>query len=212
MFKIEVKSEKDYRNAINIAVEYLSNSLPIVFPTETVYGLGAGIDNPKAIKTIYKIKNRDGNKPLAAHISNLYQVEELADSTPNNFYILAEKFLPGPLAVILKKKSGLFDESVCGMDTISFRYPDCELALRIINEYGKPISATSVNISGQPSIIDTNSINEALINSLPLIIDQGITKYKGESTIISLVDEPKILRVGVIPIKDIEMVLNYKLI
>jgi L-threonylcarbamoyladenylate synthase len=190
---------EDSNVAFEIAKKYLDNSEPIIFPTETVYGLGCKISDLEAVKKIYKIKERDAKKPLAAHISNLKQVEDLVSEIPPLFYELAEKYLPGPLAIIMKKKPSISDEITSGFDTISIRYPNNQACLDLIDYIGEPLAATSANMSGDSAVLSGTQANEKMKGKVGLILDDGTTKYEKESTVISIVSgEIQVLRSGVI--------------
>jgi L-threonylcarbamoyladenylate synthase len=182
---------------------------PIAFPTETVYGLGTPISNKQGVKGIFRIKGRELTKPLAAHISNYEQLSGLSNEIPSDFFVLAEHFLPGPLAIIIKKATSIDEQVTCGFDTISIRFPESLIACKLIDIIGEPIAATSANLSGNLSAISAEAVFKELNGKIKYIIDGGITKYSQESTIISIVDEkPMILRNGVIKKSSIEEVLN----
>lgn len=199
--------------AISETCEVLRTSGVIVFPTETVYGIGADLYNESAVKRIFSIKNRPLNKPLSAHIGSLNSISELVEYIPDEFYVLSEKFLPGPLAIILKKSKIVPNIVTAGLNTIGIRLPDFKPTIDLINEYGFPLVGTSVNISSQMSLNDVNEIYNEFKGDIDLIFDGGKPKYCKESTVISLVeDPPKIYRVGVIPPSEIEAVLKKKVI
>lgn len=182
---------------------------PIAFPTETVYGLGAPISNNQGVKEIFRIKGRELTKPLAAHISNLEQVYGLSNAIPSDFFILAEHFLPGPLAIIIKKSDTIDELVTCGFDTISIRFPDSSIACQLIDMIGEPVAATSANLSGNLSATNAEAVYKELNGKIKYIIDGGITKYAQESTIISIISEiPVLLRNGVIKKSSIEEVLS----
>ncbi len=194
-----IKISRCPKVAFEKAKYYLSKHEPIIFPTETVYGLGCKISDLEAVRKIYKIKNRDMKKPLAAHISNLKQVEDLVAEIPPLFYELAEKYLPGPLAIIMKKEPAISDEITSSFDTISIRYPANQACLDLIDYVGEPLAATSANMSGEPAILSGIQANEKMSSKVGLILDDGITKYEMESTVISIIEGSiQVLRQGVI--------------
>lgn len=191
--------KKNPDEAIRRAVEDLKNGIPVVFPTETVYGIGCLISRPDAGEKIFEIKQRDRGKPLAAHISRIEQVEDLVEEIPPVFESLAKKYLPGPLAVIMKKKSHIPDSVTGGFDTISIRFPDNEACLRLTGAVGEPLAATSANVSGRPSTISGREAASCSEFERLTIIDDGTTKYQRESTVVSAVNgKIEILRQGVI--------------
>ncbi|HPI20849.1 MAG TPA: L-threonylcarbamoyladenylate synthase [Candidatus Kapabacteria bacterium] len=209
MQTIILNIKKDFQKNIEIASEMLKKGEVIVFPTETVYGMGADIFNVNACKKIFEIKNREEAKPLAAHISNLNMVDMLCESIPDEFFILADAFLPGPLSIILKKRKEI--KNYPETETIAIRFPKNDTALSLIGKFGRPIAATSVNISGEKSLNSTDEIYNLFNGKIAAIIDDGLPTYSLESTVISLcVSSPKILRKGVISIEEIEDVLRRK--
>jgi L-threonylcarbamoyladenylate synthase len=200
---------KEPNRAIDTAIEYLHFGKPIVFPTETVYGLGAAYDNADAIAKIYEIKNREGKKPLALHIANLDGLEKYVKSIPENFYKLAEKFLPGPLAIIMEKTAEIGDYMTSGFDSVSIRYPDNKVALKLIDAFGKPLAATSVNISGEPDLLTAEDIYKNFEGVIPFILDAGKSPIGVASTVISLTgNDIQFLRIGSIPKEDILKVVE----
>jgi L-threonylcarbamoyladenylate synthase len=191
----------------------LSEGEIIVFPTETVYGLGGDIFNEDAVEKIFIAKNRVYTNPLAAHIGNLDQINGLWTEIPDDFYKLAEKFLPGPLSIIYKKSKKISNKVTAGFDSLAVRFPDNKACIDIISNFGFPLAATSANLSGKPSPINVSNVLEDLDTRIPLIIDDGQVTYGMESTVISLVDEsPIIFRTGIISIEEIESVLNKNII
>jgi len=200
--------EKD----IQKVVEILKSGGVIAFPTDTVYGIGCNIFNISGIKRIFELKKREKTKPLAAHVGSFEQIELVAYTNNKYFEILAEKFLPGPVAIILPKRNIVDDVVTCGLPNISIRFPDCPEAIQIANELDAPIAATSANISGMPSAIHHQDVYKYFPSELDFVLEAGTTKFKIESTIIDLTaDSPRILRVGAVPIEEIESALNLKL-
>lgn len=187
------------QNSLQIAVDYFNMGKPIAFPTETVYGLGVRIDDLKGIEAIYEIKNRNKNQPLAAHISSIEQISEICVDIPDDFYKLADRFLPGPLAIIMRRSEKVHKSVTSGFDTISIRFPSNQICLELIQALGIPLAATSANISGSESAKTGKQAYDNLKGKIVAVLDGGETEYGLESTIVSIVDEPKILRVGVIP-------------
>jgi len=209
MQAIILNLKKDFQKSIELASEMLKNGEVIVFPTETVYGMGADIFNVNTCKKIFEIKNREEAKPLAAHISSLNMVDMLCESIPDEFYLLANSFLPGPLSIILKKRKEI--KNYPETETIAIRFPKNYAAISLIEKFGRPIAATSVNISGQKSLNSTEEIYNLFNGKIAAIIDDGLPTYSLESTVISLCTvPPKILRKGVISIEEIEDVLRRK--
>jgi L-threonylcarbamoyladenylate synthase len=201
--------EKYLENSIALAVEYLKHGIPIAFPTETVYGVGSPIFNENGILEVFKIKDRPYSNPLAAHISCLDHVELLCKDIPDDFYKIAEKFLPGPISIVLKKKNTISNYVTGNIDTLSIRMPNNNICKALIDTLGQPIAATSANKTGKPSPNSVESVYDDLAGLIPVILDGGRTRYSIESTVLSLSEnEPILFRPGVISQSDIEKVLG----
>jgi L-threonylcarbamoyladenylate synthase len=198
------------QKSLKIAADTLMSDGIIIFPTETVYGIGCRITDLNAMVDIFTIKNRSYRKPLSAYINSLDQVHQIAINITDSYSKLAEAFLPGPLAIILEAKQDLPEYVTDGAETISIRYPDNEFVLELIDRVGL-LAGTSANVSGEASgRIFTETI-------LPFIGKIGAAfqddEHIGgiESTIISLTGNiPKILRPGAIKTELIEEVLGLK--
>jgi L-threonylcarbamoyladenylate synthase len=197
---------------IEVAIEILKKGGVIGFPTETVYGIGCDINNLAAVNKIFELKGRERTKPLAAHVGSIEQIEMVAETNIRFFEKLSKEFLPGPLALILPKKPIVDNVVTCGFNTISIRFPDCKEAIALALGLGRPIAATSANLSSKPSAIHHNEVKNYFGDALDYIIEAGVTKYRKESTIIDLcADPPKVLRVGAIPVERIEKVIGIEL-
>ena len=173
----------------------------VAFPTETVYGLGADGLNKSAREKIYLAKGRPSEKPLTLHVADLEQVEQVAkiSATAEKLF---EKFCPGPLTIILQKQKNLPD--FVAKKTVGIRFPDNEIALKLIKFSNCPIAAPSANISGQTPPKNAQDVLKNLGGKVPIILDGGECQFGISSTIIDLSDdEPKILRVGAIPPEEI---------
>lgn len=204
---LKLKKLNDY-NEIN---QLLSKGEVISFPTETVYGIGGDLFNINSVYNIFKIKNRSIAKPLSAHISDINMVENLSDNVPDIFYKLAERFLPGPLAIIIPKSDKISSLVTGGLNTIGIRFPDNEIFQKICNDLGKPIAATSANESGKSNKITSEEVYDELKDKIPLIIDSGETKFKQPSTVISVVNGIKVFREGALKKEILEEFLKMNL-
>ncbi len=204
---LDIAEARDY--AISRAAELLRQGQIIAIPTETVYGLAADIFNAAAVHKIFAAKRRPANSPLSAHISNLKQVEMVAQNIDKRFWPLAEKFMPGPVGVIIEANPRVPSVVTAGTNTIGIRFPDEQNFIDIVNLFGSPVAATSANLSGKPSPTSAEHVARDLNGSIAAIVDAGISRYSTESTIISLLAEvPVILRQGVVSREALEEVLN----
>jgi L-threonylcarbamoyladenylate synthase len=198
-------NEKD----IEEIAEEIKKGAVIAFPTETVYGLGCDIYNKEATDEIFKLKKRDSDKALIVHISNLNQADKIAYLT-DDFYILANKFFPGPLTLIANKKKDV--DILSSNNTIAIRQPNNIKTLSVIDKSG-PIFGTSANISNNKSPIHSNEVISVFKNKLPIIIDDGLCSDKKPSTILDLTSNPyRILREGSISKKELESILNKEIV
>ena len=184
---------------LDLAVELLKKGEVVAFPTETVYGLGADCTNSTAVKKIFEAKGRPQDNPLIVHIAEIEDVNKVAKDIPQEFYLLAEKFLPGPLTIILKKGDAVSDTVTCGLDTVGIRMPNNDIAREIIRKSGVFMAAPSANSSKHISPTTAKHVYDDLKGKIPLIIDGGSSEVGIESTIIDLTqDTPTVLRPGAI--------------
>ena len=180
----------------------------IAFPTETVYGLGANALDESACRKIYELKGRPENKALICHLSDPSQGEEIA-YMDKRAYKLFEKFSPGPMTVVLKKKNVLGPTVTGGLDTVAIRMPSNKTFIELSKIAKCPIAGTSANISSKPSPKECKPVIDDFYGRIPSIIDTGRTSVGIESTIVSLLGEkPVILRVGAISPEEISKVID----
>ena len=179
----------------------------IAFPTETVYGIGALINQEKAILKIYQLKKRDKLKALTIHSSKISDVEKVAKDIPEDFYKLSKAFMPGPLTVILKKNKNI-SSSISPFDTIGFRVPDHPVFYQMLRHLDLPIVGTSANLSSEEDLKSGGDVCKLFNGKIACVIDAGFSQIQIPSTVISLVGEIKILRKGSISKEDIEKVLK----
>ncbi|MBS5858125.1 MAG: L-threonylcarbamoyladenylate synthase [Clostridia bacterium] len=169
----------------------------VIFPTETVYGIGVNGLNETAIKKLYEVKQRPINKPISLLVNSIEMIEKVAKDITEIEYDLIKRFLPGPLTIVLKKKDIVPDIVTAGFDTIGIRMPENEIALKLIEYAGVPIATPSANISGRPSGTNLKAIMKDFNDKVDYFIDGGISKIGVASTIVQVVnDNPYILRKG----------------
>lgn len=185
-------------DGINEGAQIINEGGLVVFPTETVYGLGANAFDQNAVAKIFKAKGRPGDNPLIVHISSLEQVKDIAVDIPDKFYELAERFMPGPLTIILKKSDKIPYVVTAGGDTVGIRMPKNEWARALIAN-SKPLAAPSANRSKHISPTTAQHVYEDLQGQVELILDDGPCQVGIESTVLDLTCEtPTILRPGAI--------------
>lgn len=184
--------------ALEKASAYIAAGELVAIPTETVYGLAGSALYSTAAEKIYAAKGRPSDNPLIVHVAKPADVEKYAYPTPL-FYTLAERFMPGPLTIILPKKPIIPDTVSGGLDTVAIRCPSHPIAHRLIEMSGHPIAAPSANRSGKPSCTTAAHVYEDLCGKIPLILDGGVCDIGVESTVISVADDRcTILRPGAI--------------
>lgn len=190
---------------ITPAAQCLKNGGTVVFPTETVYGLGADAFNPNAIDKIYKAKGRPSDNPLIVHISQLSDVSKLAQSITPNAQLLMDKFWPGPLTLIFKKLPGVPSEVTAGLSTVAVRFPSNQVAQSLIRKSGVLVAAPSANLSGSPSPTICEDVISDLNNRVDYIIDGTGCEIGLESTVVDVSgEETVILRPGGITLEMIQ--------
>lgn len=169
----------------------------VIFPTETVYGIGVNGLNETAIKKLYEVKQRPINKPISLLVNSIEMIEDVAKDITEIEYDLIKKFFPGPLTIVLKKKDCVPDSLTAGFDTVGIRMPENEIALKLIEYAGVPIATPSANISGKPSGTNLKEIMKDFNNNVDYFIDGGLSKIGIASTIVQIIDDiPHILRKG----------------
>lgn len=198
-----MKTEILKKTDIKRAADLLREGKLVAFPTETVYGLGSSIFLPESIEKIFEVKNRPQDNPLIAHIADLSDVEKLASDVPPLFYSWAERYFPGPITFVLKKKEGVPSIVSKGLDTIAIRMPQHPLARQLIRELGEPIVAPSANISGRPSSTTADHVLSDFDGKIAAVIDGGPCEFGMESTVVDLVsfERPTLLRRGAIQLE-----------
>jgi L-threonylcarbamoyladenylate synthase len=195
------------QNQIVEASKIIQSGGVVAFPTETVYGLGANALNPAAVAKIFSYKERPSFDPLIVHIASVEDIEPLISVSDNRLYMLAEKFWPGPLTIVLPKSDIVPDIVTSGLATVGIRVPDNEIALELIRLSGCPISAPSANKFGRISPTSAKHVRKQL-PQVDCILDGGTTKVGIESTVITLdKDGFVILREGFITSEDLESVI-----
>ena len=183
-------------NGAKLAGSVIRHGGLVAFPTETVYGLGADGLSGDAVKRIYEAKGRPSDNPLILHIAKKSDVKELWKKVPDSARMLMDTFWPGPLTLIFNRSSIVPDEVTAGLDTVAVRMPDHGTALALIRAAGTPIAAPSANISGRPSPTTAEHVRADLDGRVDMILDGGPCRVGVESTVLSLINTPTILRPG----------------
>lgn len=180
----------------------------VAFPTDTVYGLGAGAYLPQAVERVYRVKARPRNMPLPLLLAEISQIAEVAEPVSPLAWRLIHRFLPGALTLVLPKSKAVPDIlTPINRDTIAIRIPAHPIPIALIEGLGTPIVGTSANLSGQPSPLTAAEVYAQLGDRIDLIIDCGRCRGGKESTIIDVTGAtPVILREGAISREEIQKI------
>ncbi len=191
------------------AAEIIRRGGLVAFPTETVYGLGANAFNPIAVARIFEVKGRPHFDPLIIHVAHPEDLDRLVMEIPSNAKKLMERFWPGPLTVVLKKRAEVPDLVTAGLPTVAVRMPKHPMTLRLIETAACPIAGPSANPFGYLSPTTAEHVQEQLGDQIDFILDGGPCEVGVESTIISFSEKnPILLRPGGVPLEEIESMMG----
>ena len=199
--------DKTNTEELKVVCNLIRNGELVIFPTETVYGIGANALDEVAVGKIFVAKGRPSDNPLIVHLADRRKIEEVAQNITEMEQILIDNFMPGPFTIILERRPIIPDIVTAGLDTVAVRIPENIIAKGIITFSGCPIAAPSANVSGKPSGTNIEDIRRELEGKVSAIVDGGDTQIGLESTVVKVVDEvPVILRPGKITPEEIEKV------
>ncbi|WP_417045120.1 L-threonylcarbamoyladenylate synthase [Dysosmobacter sp.] len=201
--------QKAIDDKIFSAAKILREGGLLAIPTETVYGLGANALDAEAVRRIFEAKGRPQDNPLIIHVTGQQWLARYCEDVPPLAYVLARKFWPGPLTMILKRKPVIPDQTTAGLDTVGVRCPNHPVTLAIIREAGVPIAAPSANTSGRPSCTTAQDVLEDMDGKIAGVVDGGPCAVGVESTILDLTcDPPRLLRPGGLPLEELERLIG----
>lgn len=197
-----------------VTIDSIENSIKdikkddvLIFPTDTVYGIGASIESEESIEKVYAAKKRPEDKPLAVLCASIEQIKPLIKDYNDKIDILIKTFMPGPLTIITEKADCVSDKITRGLSTIGVRIPNHETAIKILNKIG-PMATSSVNYSGDEPLNNSQDIIDVFIDDVDYIFE-GKVNHGISSTIVQISNNGiKILREGIISRLDIEKVLK----
>jgi len=179
----------------------------VAFPTDTVYGLGAWANIHQAVERVYRVKERPRNIALPLLLADISQMSEVASYVPQVAWLLAHKFLPGALTIVLHKSNLVPDIITGGGETVAVRIPGHPVPVALIEGLGAPIVGTSANLSGRPSALTTDEVYSQFGDKIDLVIDGGTCLGGKESTVVDVTGEiPVVLREGVISREELRQV------
>ena len=205
----EIDINKPDQDLISLFANMLADGKTVIFPTETVYGLGANALDEDAATKIYQAKGRPSDNPLLVHVADKEDVYDLVENVDDRAKLLMDKFWPGPLTIVFKKKAIIPDRTSGGLDTVAIRMPSDQVARDLIRQAGVPIAAPSANISGRPSPTKPEHIIRDMDGRVDGIRVGGPCDYGVESTIIDLSEDlAMVLRPGSITLEMLGEVLG----
>jgi L-threonylcarbamoyladenylate synthase len=208
---VRISSERPEGPLVTYVAEQIRSGKVLGMPTDTFYGLAADPFNLRAVDRVYEIKSRSRHKPLSLLIESVDQAEELSRPLPSQFYLLARKFWPGPLTIIVRAASRLPLKVTANTGNVALRVPSAPIPLAVIKAAGIPVTATSANVSGEAECTTAQGVKEQLGAQIALIVDGGPSPRSVASTIVDVTDDAghwRVLREGAIPSREISEVLG----
>jgi L-threonylcarbamoyladenylate synthase len=208
---LRVHPDEPEQDRVEYIVSCLRSGKVVGIPTDTFYGLAVDPVNLRAVESIYELKSRLKHKPLSLLIASAAQAYELARDIDARFDLLAERFWPGPLTVIVRAGSRLPLRSTANTGNVALRVPDAVIPRAIVEKLGLPITATSANLQGLPECNYAACVRDQIGDRIPLIVDGGPTGRSVATTIVDLTTADglwKILREGAIPTHEIALTLQ----
>jgi L-threonylcarbamoyladenylate synthase len=191
------------------AIALLRDGGLVVFPTETVYGLGADASNPTALRRLFAVKGRPVHHPVIVHLASAETIDDWASEVPDEARVLTDRFWPGPLTVILRRRARVLDEVTGGLPTVGLRVPAAPVALDLLAAFGGGLAAPSANRFGHVSPTTAQSVIDELGDAVDLVLDGGPCRVGVESTIVELTGEaPTVLRPGAVTVAQLERALG----
>lgn len=182
----------------------------VALPTETVYGLGANAEDPVAVARIFQVKGRPPSHPLIVHIAAADQLDDWVEEVPATARLLAERFWPGPLTLVLRRGRRVPLEATGGLETVAVRVPDHPVALALLSAFGGGVTAPSANRFGSVSPTTADHVRAELGDAVDFVLDGGSCQVGVESTIVDVTGGmPSILRPGGVTREDLEAVLGH---
>jgi L-threonylcarbamoyladenylate synthase len=190
MKRVKINPQKPESAEMEMARDILQKGGVVVYPTDTLYGLGVNIFLENAVKKVYHIKRRPQDKPLSICLSKVEDLEKVAHLDDKTFN-LAQELLPGPYTLILKKKDEISDLITAGSDKIGVRIPDSPVCQELAAEF--PITTTSANISGEESLLRVDELVSLFQKEVDLFLDGGDCKNRSPSTVVGLTSSPPVI-------------------
>ena len=211
---LKINPDTPEESLIHYAAEHIRAGQVLGMPTDTFYGLAADPYNLQAVERVYEIKSRSRNKPLSLLISSIEQAEELSRPLPHHFYLLARKFWPGPLTIIVQASSRLPLKVTANTGNVALRVPAAAIPIAVLLAAGCPLTATSANLSGERECTTAEGVLDQLGERIQIIVDGGTAPREVASTIVDLSGEAgigfRVMREGAIPTSVIMEILDQR--
>ena len=205
---VRVDPERPNQEDIARAAECLRRGGLVAFPTETVYGLGVHAMDRAAVRRLFEAKGRPANDPLIVHVSAFDQVAPLVATLPDEAEVLAARFWPGPLTLVMPRGSSVPLEVTAGLDTVAVRVPAHPVARALLLAASLPVAAPSANLFSRPSPTLAAHVLDDLDGRIDMVVDAGPTPVGVESTVLDLTaDPPVVLRPGAISVEMLRRVI-----
>jgi L-threonylcarbamoyladenylate synthase len=206
---LKISREAPEQKVIDYAAGFIQRGRVISVPTDTFYALSADPFNLAAIEEVFRVKGRPESRALPILVSSIEQAVTLVRDIPDAFLILANKFWPGALTLVVEATHRLPLKVTGNTGRVALRWPDSRIAAALIEAAGGPVTGTSANLSGFPSCTNAQQIEKQLGDRLPLILDSGDTGAILASTIVRInSDDWSIVREGALPESEIQAALN----
>ena len=207
---IRVNATEPESSLVNYVADRIRNGSVVGLPTDTFYGLAVDPFNLHAVERVYEIKERGRHKPLSLLIENVERAEELAHELPDDFYLLAEKFWPGPLTIIVRAAPRLPLKVTANSGNIAVRLPDSAVAQAVVRALKCPITATAANLAGAAECTTAKAVADQMGERVHVVLDGGTTPRTVPTTIVNLTGNGGwvLQREGAIPATEIEDVLG----
>ena len=199
--------DKSVKQQVEQGVSILKQGGLVAFPTDTVYGLGASANFQQAVERVYRVKGRPPSMALPLLLADISQISELAALVPPIAWLLANKFLPGALTIVLPKSKSVPDSITAGGMSVAIRIPAHPIPVALVRGQGVPVVGTSANLSGKPSALTAGDVRSQFGDRVDLVIDGGRCPGGIESTVVDVTGEvPIILREGAISAEELKQV------
>lgn len=206
---IEIDPDDPHHDAVAAASAVLQRGGVIVYPTETLYGLGCDALDPSAVKRVYELKGRDSRKPISILVHDMDLLRECVATLPDAAQRLAKEFWPGPLTMVLPASKKIPRHLTAGKRTVGIRIPGSPFCLALLQEFGGAVTATSANLSGGEEPTTLPELQALFADKVPLIVYGGHPDRRKPSTVVDVSSgRAKLLRPGAIPLSKIRDVLD----